>query len=61
VAGGEGGGAEAKPLANGELFKLYFIHATSLSTVAQDVYIVQVESDPQLIPTYTTSLKLAAH
>ncbi len=37
-------GAEAKPSANGRFFKLYFIHASSLSTVAPDIYDVRVVS-----------------
>jgi hypothetical protein len=35
-------GAEAKPSGNGRVFKLYFIHATSLRTIAPDIHIVQV-------------------
>jgi hypothetical protein len=44
VKGGEGGGAE--PFANGWLFKLYFIHATSLCNGAPDIYVVRVVSIP---------------
>jgi hypothetical protein len=36
--------AEAKSSANGRLFKLYFIHATSPCTVASDIHVVQVVS-----------------
>jgi hypothetical protein len=38
--------AEAKPSANGRLFKLYFIHATSSSTLTPDIYVVRVVSNP---------------
>jgi hypothetical protein len=39
-------GGEIKPLAKGRLFKLYFSHATSPSTIAPDIYLVKVVSIP---------------
>ncbi len=41
-------GTEAKSSANGKLFKLYFIHATSSLTIAPDIYIVRVVNIPTL-------------
>jgi hypothetical protein len=38
--------AEAKPSANGRLFKSYFIHGTSPCTVAEDIYAVRFVSIP---------------
>ncbi len=38
--------AESKPLAIGRLFKLYFIHATSPCTVAEDINVVWIVSFP---------------
>jgi hypothetical protein len=46
VAGG--GGAEAKSMANGRLFKLYFFHTTSPCTAAPDIHVVRVVSIPTL-------------
>jgi hypothetical protein len=46
VTGGERGGPEAKPSANGRFFKLYFIHAASSCNVASDIHVVQVVSIP---------------
>jgi hypothetical protein len=40
------GGAEAKPSANGRFFKLYFIHSTSPSILASDIFVVWVVSIP---------------
>jgi hypothetical protein len=42
VVDGEKGWSQ--PSANGGLFKLYFFHATSPSTVVPDIYVVWVES-----------------
>jgi hypothetical protein len=36
--------AEANSMANGRLFNLYFIHATSPCTVAPDIHVVRVVS-----------------
>jgi hypothetical protein len=47
VAGGEGG-AEARPWANGRLFKLYFIHATSPCTLVLNIHVIRVVSIPTL-------------
>jgi hypothetical protein len=40
------GGTEAKSLANGLLFKLYFIHAASPCIVSLDVHVVRLVSIP---------------
>jgi hypothetical protein len=39
-------GVEAKPLANGQLFKLYFIQATSPCTIVPDIHVVWIVSPP---------------